>query len=156
MSGKSLRLDTWRLERSQEPLERLVRNHHPFPSQVEDIPDYAAWIAHPMDFGTMRKKLVDGAAPLERGDAYLPEDLCADFDLVVANCLYFNGKGSWLYGYASAIKRKGLGAKVYWARRLARALLRALAALDDQLIFAAPVSVEDQGGNRGLHCHFNL
>ena len=55
----------------------------------------------------MHGSFVDGAAPLERGDAYLPEDLCADFDLIVANCLYFNGKGSWLYGYASAIKRKG-------------------------------------------------
>ena len=77
-----------------------------YPVDTVAIPMYLAWIERPMDFSTMRKKLVDGAAPLELADAYLPDDLVADFELVLANCMYFNGKGSWLCDYAKAIRRK--------------------------------------------------
>ena len=56
--------------------------------------------AFPLDFTTIRKRLVDGASPLELRDAYLPEDLSVDLKLIWRNCAHFNGEDSWLASYA--------------------------------------------------------
>ena len=66
----------------------------------EIVPHYRSWVAFPLDFTTIRKRLVDGASPLELRDAYLPEDLSVDLKLIWRNCAHFNGEDSWLASYA--------------------------------------------------------
>ena len=40
------------------------------PVSAEAVPTYREWVAQPIDFQTIRKRLVDGASPFEAGDAY--------------------------------------------------------------------------------------
>jgi len=76
------------------------------PVSAETVPHYRSWVAYPLDFTTIRKRLVDGAAPLELRDAYLPEDLAVDFRLMWANCSIFNGADSWLANYGRRVGKQ--------------------------------------------------
>ncbi|KAJ2688885.1 Bromodomain-containing protein 1, partial [Coemansia spiralis] len=67
------------------------------PVSEDDAPDYYQVIKEPMDFGTMRAKLLDGAYP------DLP-DFERDLELVVANCLRYNKPATYYYRLATRIK----------------------------------------------------
>lgn len=62
-----------------------------------NIPDYFKIITHPMDFGTMRKKLTAG----EYTDL---DHFCADADLVFNNALNYNHPGSDVYVMAETLR----------------------------------------------------
>ena len=52
---------------------------------------------------------------------------------------------------------RSLGERLYWARRMSRALLKALCALDGDQIFACPVDCDARGGNkRAIQRRFNV
>lgn len=60
------------------------------PVDVDEVPDYASVIAHPMDLSKMRSKLRTGMyATLD--------DLENDFNLMIQNCLLYNNKDTIFY-----------------------------------------------------------
>lgn len=60
------------------------------PVDIEEVPDYAAVITHPMDLSKMRSKLRNGMyATLD--------DLENDFNLMIQNCLLYNNKDTIFY-----------------------------------------------------------
>ena len=76
------------------------------PVSSDIVPHYRSWVAFPLDFTTIRKRLVDGASPLELRDAYLPEDLSVDLKLIWRNCAHFNGEDSWLASYSRKVGKQ--------------------------------------------------
>ncbi|KAJ8613688.1 hypothetical protein CTAYLR_003159 [Chrysophaeum taylorii] len=78
----------------------------PVPSSV---PGYSEAIKTPMDFSTMRRRLVETADVARSAAAYLPEDLEADWNQIVANCLHYNHATSALFAYARRIDKKVKG-----------------------------------------------
>lgn len=60
------------------------------PVEIEDVPDYTDVVTHPMDLGTMRTKL-------RSGNYQTLDDMENDFNLMIANCLAYNNKGTFFY-----------------------------------------------------------
>lgn len=60
------------------------------PVDVTEVPDYVDIVKHPMDLSTMRNKL-------ETGMYYTLDDLEADFDLMIRNCLAYNNRDTVYY-----------------------------------------------------------
>ncbi|EDV35907.1 uncharacterized protein Dana_GF12236 [Drosophila ananassae] len=60
------------------------------PVDIGEVPDYTDIVKHPMDLGTMRKRLKDCQYTSL-------EQLEADFDLMIQNCLAYNNKDTVFY-----------------------------------------------------------
>uniref|UniRef100_A0A1A9W124 Peregrin n=1 Tax=Glossina brevipalpis TaxID=37001 RepID=A0A1A9W124_9MUSC len=60
------------------------------PVDTSEVPDYLDIVTHPMDLGTMRNKLQSGQY------SHL-DQLQADFDLMIQNCLAYNNKDTVFY-----------------------------------------------------------
>uniref|UniRef100_A0A8D3E3C2 Bromodomain and PHD finger containing, 3b n=1 Tax=Scophthalmus maximus TaxID=52904 RepID=A0A8D3E3C2_SCOMX len=73
------------------------------PVDLKEVPDYMEFISQPMDFSTMRLKLDSHAY---RSVA----DLEADFNLMVSNCLVYNGKDTVFH--RAALRLRDLGGAV--------------------------------------------
>ncbi|XP_075884944.1 bromodomain-containing protein 1-like isoform X3 [Nelusetta ayraudi] len=79
------------------------------PVSSKEVPDYLDHIKHPMDFSTMRKRI--------DGHAYRSlDDLEADFDLVISNCMHYNARDTFFYKAAQRMQDHG-GAVLRRARR---------------------------------------
>ncbi|KAM4610467.1 bromodomain and PHD finger-containing protein 3 isoform 2-T3 [Polymixia lowei] len=73
------------------------------PVDIKEVPDYLEFVSQPMDFSTMRSKL--------EVHAYRSvSDLEADFNLMVANCLLYNGKDTVFY--RAALRLRDLGGAI--------------------------------------------
>ena len=70
------------------------------PVDIRDVPDYLDHIKTPMDFSTMRKKLVN----LEYGSL---DQLEADFNLMVDNCLSYNERETIFYRAGTKMRDVG-------------------------------------------------
>lgn len=70
------------------------------PVDVNEVPDYSNVIKNPMDLGTMRDKI--GAGLYESID-----DLEADFNLMIKNCLLYNNKDTIFYRVGLKMKEQG-------------------------------------------------
>ncbi|KAG1932757.1 bromodomain-containing protein 1-like isoform X3 [Pimephales promelas] len=79
------------------------------PVSIKEVPDYMDHIIHPMDFSTMSKR-IDA-----QGYKYLDE-FEADFNLIVENCMKYNGKDSYFYRAAVRLRDQG-GAVLRKTRR---------------------------------------
>lgn len=60
------------------------------PVDIEEVPDYMDVVTHPMDLGTMRKKL-------QAGKYQTLDDMENDFNLMIQNCLAYNNKDTIFY-----------------------------------------------------------
>lgn len=80
---------------------RQNMNAWPFREPVDPIlvPDYAEIISHPMDLMTMQKKL-------DKGKYDDLKYFSADFNLVMSNCIEYNGKTSTFSYLARALRTK--------------------------------------------------
>uniref|UniRef100_A0AAY4DCJ0 Bromodomain containing 1 n=1 Tax=Denticeps clupeoides TaxID=299321 RepID=A0AAY4DCJ0_9TELE len=79
------------------------------PVSVTEVPDYLDHIKHPMDFSTMRGR-VDGHTYRNL------DEFEADFNLIVANCMKYNGKDTFFYRAAVRLRDHG-GVLLRKARR---------------------------------------
>ena len=71
--------------------------HEPVDPVKLRIPDYFEYVTHPMDFGTIRRKLLN--------NAYRRcEDLIADFELVFRNCRAYNLPSSVVIKMCDAVE----------------------------------------------------
>ena len=61
------------------------------------VPDYASYIKHPMDFFTMRKKAMSHAYKTM-------EEFESDFNLILNNCLTYNAKDTVFYRAAIRLR----------------------------------------------------
>ncbi|XP_028286817.1 bromodomain-containing protein 1-like isoform X2 [Parambassis ranga] len=79
------------------------------PVSIKEVPDYLDHIKSPMDFSTMRKRI--------DGHSYRSlEEFEADFDLIISNCMTYNGKDTFFYKAAQRMQDHG-GAILRRARR---------------------------------------
>ncbi|XP_074498964.1 bromodomain and PHD finger-containing protein 3 isoform X3 [Sebastes fasciatus] len=81
------------------------------PVNIKEVPDYLEFVSQPMDFATMRSKLESHAY---RSVA----DLETDFNLMVSNCLLYNGKETVFHRVALRLRDLG-GAVLRHAQRQA-------------------------------------
>jgi len=79
------------------------------PAPPPQVPDYLEHIEEPMDFSTMRRRV-------ERHAYGGLDELEADFDLVVFNCMKYNAKDTFFYRAAQRMQDHG-GAILRRARR---------------------------------------
>ncbi|XP_055686305.1 bromodomain-containing protein homolog [Lutzomyia longipalpis] len=70
------------------------------PVDVNEVPDYMDIVKHPMDLSTMAMKLKSGA--YESLD-----DMEADFDLMIRNCLAYNNKDTIFYRAGTRMRDQG-------------------------------------------------
>lgn len=70
------------------------------PVDVNEVPDYTDIVKHPMDLSTMATKLKNGA--YESLD-----DMEADFDLMIRNCLAYNNKDTIFYRAGARMRDQG-------------------------------------------------
>uniref|UniRef100_A0A8C1K6G8 Bromodomain containing 1a n=1 Tax=Cyprinus carpio TaxID=7962 RepID=A0A8C1K6G8_CYPCA len=70
------------------------------PVSIKEVPDYLDHILHPMDFSTMRKHIN------EQGYKNLDE-FEADFNLIIENCMKYNGKDTFFYRAAVRLRDQG-------------------------------------------------
>uniref|UniRef100_A0A1I8AYM8 Bromodomain and PHD finger-containing protein n=1 Tax=Meloidogyne hapla TaxID=6305 RepID=A0A1I8AYM8_MELHA len=86
-------------------LEKLISKDHQdvfmHPVSEEDVPGYRKFIAHPMDFCQMQKKL-------EMGQYKRVADIRSDFLLMMNNCATFNRDNKYFYDYGQRIRQIGL------------------------------------------------
>ncbi|XP_067095788.1 bromodomain and PHD finger-containing protein 3 [Osmerus mordax] len=82
------------------------------PVDVKEVPDYLEFVSQPMDFSTMRFKLED------HGYRSLA-DLETDFNLMVSNCLLYNGKDTVFHRAGQRLRDLG-GAILRHAQRQAQ------------------------------------
>ena len=86
------------------------------PVDADNVPGYSDIIKHPMDYGTVIKKLEGGLYPNEgfqftkkmsETEEIILHTIC-DVEQVHHNCMVFNQKGSafWGYGYVHSVKWK--------------------------------------------------
>ncbi|XP_034052293.1 bromodomain and PHD finger-containing protein 3 [Gymnodraco acuticeps] len=81
------------------------------PVNIKEVPDYPEFISQPMDFSTMRSKL--------ESHAYRSvSDLETDFNLMVSNCLLYNGKDTVFHRVGLRLRDLG-GAVLRHAQRQA-------------------------------------
>uniref|UniRef100_A0A8C1Q5L6 Bromodomain and PHD finger containing, 3b n=1 Tax=Cyprinus carpio TaxID=7962 RepID=A0A8C1Q5L6_CYPCA len=73
------------------------------PVNLKEVPDYLEFIAHPMDFSTIKSKL-------EAHKYRSVTDLEADFNLMISNCLLYNAKDTVFY--QAAIRLRDLGGAI--------------------------------------------
>ncbi|XP_016413798.1 bromodomain-containing protein 1-like isoform X2 [Sinocyclocheilus rhinocerous] len=79
------------------------------PVSIKEVPDYLDHILHPMDFSTMRKHInVQGYKNLDEFEA--------DFNLIIENCMKYNGKDTFFYRAAVRLRDQG-GAVLRKTRR---------------------------------------
>lgn len=95
-------------EEAQESLS-LIRISPLFCLCCSQVPDYMDHIIHPMDFSTMSKR-IDA-----QGYKYLDE-FEADFNLIIENCMKYNGKDTFFYRAAVRLRDQG-GAVLRKTRR---------------------------------------
>ncbi|XP_043093744.1 bromodomain-containing protein 1 isoform X3 [Puntigrus tetrazona] len=70
------------------------------PVSIKEVPDYMDHILHPMDFSTMRKRIdAQGYKNLDEFEA--------DFNLIIENCMKYNGKDSFFYRAAVRLRDQG-------------------------------------------------
>ncbi|KAJ2793094.1 hypothetical protein H4R20_006645, partial [Coemansia guatemalensis] len=84
-------------------IDELIERRDPrgvlsHPVTEEEAPDYFRVITHPMDFATMRQKLLDG-------DYRDINAFAADLQLVLTNCMTYNSPGTYYYQLAARVKR---------------------------------------------------
>ncbi len=73
------------------------------------VPDYMDHILHPMDLSTMRKRIdAQGYKNLDEFEA--------DFNLIIENCMKYNGKDTFFYRAAVRLRDQG-GAVLRKTRR---------------------------------------
>jgi histone acetyltransferase len=70
-----------------------------FPVQEEHAPNYSEIIKHPMDLGTMEKKLKDGVYQSK-------SEFIRDFDLMIENCRTYNDASTVYVRYAGMLESK--------------------------------------------------
>uniref|UniRef100_A0A9J7YRC4 Bromodomain containing 1 n=1 Tax=Cyprinus carpio carpio TaxID=630221 RepID=A0A9J7YRC4_CYPCA len=70
------------------------------PVSIKEVPDYLDHILNPMDFSTMRKHIN------EQGYKNLDE-FEADFNLIIENCMKYNGKDTFFYRAAVRLRDQG-------------------------------------------------
>ena len=68
-------------------------------SIILQVPDYKEYIKNPMDFSTMRKKIDEHCYQTVA-------DLAADFNLIIKNCMSYNGSHTIYYHAAYKLKRQ--------------------------------------------------
>ncbi|PIA13110.1 Bromodomain-containing protein, partial [Coemansia reversa NRRL 1564] len=68
------------------------------PVTEDEAPDYFNVIKHPMDFATVRQKLLDGH--YREVDAF-----AADLMLVLSNCMTYNTPDTYYFQLAARVKR---------------------------------------------------
>ncbi|XP_028850792.1 bromodomain and PHD finger-containing protein 3 isoform X2 [Denticeps clupeoides] len=73
------------------------------PVDIKEVPDYLDFISHPMDFSTMRSKL-------EAHKYRSLDDLEADFNLMISNCLSYNSKDTVFH--RAAVRLRALGGAI--------------------------------------------
>ncbi|XP_016397041.1 bromodomain-containing protein 1 isoform X2 [Sinocyclocheilus rhinocerous] len=79
------------------------------PVSIKEVPDYMDHILHPMDFSTMRKRIdAQGYKNLDKFEA--------DFNLIIENCMKYNGKDTFFYRAAVRLRDQG-GAVLRKTRR---------------------------------------
>lgn len=83
------------------------------PVDVSEVPDYTDVVTQPMDLSTMRRKH-------ESGFYYTLDDMQADFDLMIRNCLAYNNKDTVFY--RAGVRMRDQGGALF---RSARAELEA-------------------------------
>lgn len=85
-------------------IENLVSHDTKFiftqPVNPEAVPDYLGIIEKPMDLSTMRTKVYDFKYPTI-------DDLQADFELMISNCMRYNNKGTVFYRTAMNMQEYG-------------------------------------------------
>ncbi|XP_059367500.1 bromodomain-containing protein 1 isoform X1 [Carassius carassius] len=70
------------------------------PVSIKEVPDYMDHILHPMDFSTMRKHIdAQGYKNLDEFEA--------DFNLIIENCMKYNGKDTFFYRAAVRLRDQG-------------------------------------------------
>ncbi|KAK2892601.1 hypothetical protein Q8A67_012589 [Cirrhinus molitorella] len=70
------------------------------PVSIEEVPDYLDHILQPMDFSTMRKRInAQGYKNLDEFEA--------DFNLIIENCMKYNGKDTFFYRAAVRLRDQG-------------------------------------------------
>ncbi|XP_052411225.1 bromodomain-containing protein 1 isoform X3 [Carassius gibelio] len=70
------------------------------PVSITEVPDYMDHILHPMDFSTMRKHIdAQGYKNLDEFEA--------DFNLIIENCMKYNGKDTFFYRAAVRLRDQG-------------------------------------------------
>lgn len=74
------------------------------PVDVTEVPDYRDFITHPMDLQTMQTKL-------EHMGYHSLEELEADFNLMLDNCLLYNSKDTKFY--RAALRMRELVSKLF-------------------------------------------
>jgi len=84
------------------------------PVSEGDAPGYHEVIEHPMDFSTLRNLVKTGSVTL-LGDFY------ENLQLIVDNCVVYNGKGTWLYDAAKDLQRTILRRLKKLSRDIAKA-----------------------------------
>ncbi|GAB0089576.1 Bromodomain [Sergentomyia squamirostris] len=70
------------------------------PVDINEVPDYMDVVKHPMDLSTMAKKLKNASY-----DGL--DDLEADFDLMIRNCLAYNNKDTIFYRAGARMRDQG-------------------------------------------------
>lgn len=73
------------------------------------VPDYMDHVVHPMDFSTMSKRI-------EAQDYKYLDEFEADFNLIIDNCMKYNGKDTFFYRAAVKLRDQG-GAVLRKTRR---------------------------------------
>ncbi|XP_069797858.1 bromodomain and PHD finger-containing protein 3 isoform X2 [Narcine bancroftii] len=83
--------------------ERDQANIFAQPVSLQEVPDYLEFIAHPMDFSTMRKKL-------ETHCYKTLDEFEKDFNLVINNCMKYNAKETIFY--RAAVRLRDIGGSI--------------------------------------------
>ncbi|KAL4711897.1 hypothetical protein ACJJTC_006066 [Scirpophaga incertulas] len=71
------------------------------PVDLNEVPDYSSVVKHPMDLSTMGKKL-------DRGEYNTIDDVEADFQLMIENCLTYNNKDTVFYKAGTKMREQCL------------------------------------------------
>lgn len=83
--------------------ERDQANIFDQPVSLKEVPDYLEFIAHPMDFSTMRRKL-------ETHCYKTLDEFEKDFNLVINNCMKYNAKETIFY--RAAVRLRDIGGSI--------------------------------------------
>lgn len=139
-------------KRCREILKTLLRMpealifSRPVDPELDGCPTYYDEIEHPMDLGTMEKKLKEGK--------YLTmEEFQADMELIFSNCRKFNPPTTYPVNCADAVERafkkewaKATEKRLSWSeKRSLQAFMNKLVAEDVSWVFREPVDPEKLG-----------